>query len=612
MSAATNPPTRYKTVKSWEVDNYMTALENYNRPFKTLARRVGNEFVVPTPENIPTYNPPMPIWIERGSQDNVFVYELNAYKAQLEALAKRTGNMARPGVNMVEIINRPPVPRRPPPSVIVNGAPVKVVQNAPVEPPSPAPVVANPPPIPSRETIPDYNKRLYDELYAKGKTMFLSLFPSDKYESSVAFEPPNSSDNNFEVQEKFFELYDHLRQIWADNMGDEAFFIQFPRFKTVAEGFKMRTKEGFLANRTCAPVNPNQSWLYNYSTARDADREQMKIEFCAGLPDYSYIAGDDPDCPTNCYSAPMENGNSTPPGLGKTSTNVDNIGNTMADGRTQNTTIPPPTYPPTYIGNDTTQIQTDTKKYKYSWYNFDKNGDIEAEGGYSASFNKDSYAVKMSKTDQFKFEDIQEYYKMLTSYNTFWLYKYGWRDQSNRDRPYNPPIPIWLDPEDEPADKEYMQTLTTYNDFVKNKLRQYMENSPTVRLPDDFKPLPEPPAYPSLLKDLLTNPQKYADKQQGGSEIPVAKPGVSYTLPTIHLLSMLQAARDKLQASIPTSSSSAVGGPLPKCPGGPCKKYSDYVPDFVKKHFEDQAAKTQQKKVQNGFLDYAFSRPGPR
>jgi hypothetical protein len=646
MSAsASYPPTKYKQVAQWEVDDYMSAIDNYNRPYRSLVRRNGDRLLVQNTTVSNNYDPPYPPWIDRagGGSDNVFDYELGAYKAQLTALKNRTGNMANPSADMVEILNRPPVPRPPPARGLVNGVSAQVVQNTARPSAQPA---TSPPPAGSTETVVEYNARLYRTLYEDGRRMFSTLtsyrFP---YESAVAFEPPAQGDTNYAVQEKFFELYDNLRQLWADEKGDEPFFIVMPRYKQVVEsfrssakeGFRGSAKEGFLAGRTCAPYSPSMAWFNNYSSAREAQREQMKIDFCAGLPGYEFIAGADSECPTNCYlkatsttpvvpaggSAPAASPSSyIAPGLGSTSTATAPQA-TMADGitpvptPTPATTItgsaPPWSPPTTYIGNTVQQVKDETKKYLYNWYNFDQTGNIEAVSRQTASYGKDAYAYKMSQQPQFKVADISGYYDMLTTYNNLWLNKYGWRDTSNKDRPYNPPIPIWLDPEDEPDDKDYMDALATYNDKVKNLLRQYMNNSPTVRLPADFNPLPDPPVYPSLLKDLLINPSKYADKQQGGSEIPPAQPDVSYTIPTAYLQSMLQAARDKLQFTMTTSSSAAPGtpggAPLPKCSNGQCKKYSDYVPDFVKKYFDEKTAQSQQKRVQSGFLDYAFSRP---
>lgn len=630
----------------------MAVLEQYNRPFKSIVRRVGNTLAVPEGITIPVYNPPSyPPWIDidGGGSDNVFDYQIDAYNTQLQALKDRRDNMKNPSAEMVEILNRPPVPRMPPRQGLVGGVIGPIVENTPRPAPAPA---APPPPPPAAETNAAYNTRLYRQLYEDGRRMFAMIFPRDSYEGAVAFEPPTATSNNYETQEAFFELYDKLRELWATVKGDEPFFIVMPRYRLVAEAFRgssVPTQEGFLSGRTCAPYESYLGWFFNNSTVRSTDREQMKIDFCAGMPNHEYIAGEDPDCAINCY---LKTANTTttggtgaatgaamgattggtgattttgppPPTLGTMPNTPPPTRNTMADGRTPDPTppialagaLPSSKFPATYIGTDVKQLKDDTKKYKYNWFNFDQTADIDTAGRRAASYNKDSYNFEMSKKTQFKTADIQDYYSMLTAYNDFWLYKYGWRDTSNRDRPYNPPMPIWLDPEDEPVDKTYMETITTYNDKVKNLLRAYTENSPTVRLPDDFRPLPEPPAYPSLLKDLLTNPKKYADKQQGGSEIPVGGEGSSYTIPTAHLLSMLQAARDKLYVAASTSSSAAPGtpggAPLPKCPGGQCKKYSDYVPDFVKKYFDDQTAKTQQKKVQSGFADYAFSRPGP-
>lgn len=656
MSAsASYLPTKYKQVAQWQVDDYMAAIDNYNRPYRSLVRRDGNRLLVQNTTVSNNYDPPYPppwIDVKGGGSDNVFDFELKAYKAQLTALKNRTGNMASPSADMVEILNRPPVPRPPPARGLVNGVPAQVVQNT----PRPSASAVTPPPAGSTETISEYNKRLYSVLYEDGRRMFSTLtsykFP---YESAVAFEPPVKEDTNYEVQEKFFELYDHLRQLWADEKGDEPFFIVMPRYKQVVESFRgsatypdvaqrategfrgstaypnanLRFAEGFLAGRTCAPYSPSMAWFNNYSSAREAQREQMKIDFCAGLAGYEYVAGADSECPTNCYLrptsmtiTPVSGSGSAPapppyisPGLGSTSTTTAPRP-TMADGITPApaTTItgqaPQWSPPTTYIGDSVENVKTQTKKYLYNWYDFDQTGNIEAVSRETASYGKDAYAYKMSQQAQFKVADISGYYETLTNYNNSWLNKYGWRDTSNKDHPYNPPIPIWLDPEDEPVDKDYMDALATYNDKVKNLLRQYMDNSPTVRLPADFKPLPDPPAYPSLLQDLLLNPNKYADKQQGGSEIPPAQSGASYTIPTAYLQSMLQAARDKLQFTMTTSSSAAPGNPaLPKCPTGQCKKYSDYVPDFVKKYFDEKTAQSQQKRVQSGFLDYAFSRP---
>lgn len=635
--SASLAPTKYKPVKQWEVDNYTTVLQSYNSPYKSIAVRVGNTIAISSASASVEYNPPYPPWIDIsvGGRDNVFDFEVNAYRAQIQALRNRSGNMANPSPNMMEILNRPPVPRPPPQSYVKN------------EPrPAPVPVAGSSrPPAPATEKIVEYNSRMYRDLYEQGRLMFQSIFPNDKYEAAVANEPPVPGDTNYDVQEKFFELYDHLRQIWADVKGDEPFFIVMPRYMTVREGFAgQSSKEGFVAGRTCAPMTPNQTWFYNYSTARTQDKERMKVDFCGSLPGYEYLPGEDPECVTNCYlkTAPSTRGtvksmggsgsgsgsgggsskipSYVSPTLGSTSTSPPAIGTTMADGITPDISQDPPTTTittsgqiqqirPTYIGKSVEDVQTEAKKYLYNWYNFDQSTDTDNVGMQTASYNKDAYAFQMANKPEFKMSDIKGYYDMLTSYNEFWLYKYGWRNQSNMDRPYNPPIPAWLDPEDEPEDKEYMQTLDTYNDKVKNLLRQYSENSPTVRLPDDLQPLPEPPVYPSLLKDLLTNPQKYADTQQGGSAIPPAKGGITYTLPTAYLVSMLQAARDKLQFPASTSSSAAAGGALPKCPGGACKKYNDYVPDFVKKYFEEQEAKKRQQRTQNGFMDYAFGRP---
>lgn len=685
-TSALHRPTIYKKVARWQVSDYMAALEQYNRPFKSIVRRSGNTLLVSDGMTIPEYAPPYPPWIDtdKGGSDNVFDYQVDAYNTQLQALKARRGNMANPDAAMVEILNRPPVPRMPP-------ANAGVIEDTPRPGPTPA---APPPPPPAAETNAAYNARLYNQLYENGRAMYGMLFPQGRYEGDVPNEPPTAKDNNYETQEKFFELYDKLREIWATVKGDEPFSIVMPRYRLVAEAFQgsqrigegfaglkdqyypkaaLRTAEGFaspegqlypkptrsvgegfLAGRTCAPYESYLAWFFGNSTVRNADREQMKIDFCAGMQGYEYIPGDDTDCAINCY---LKQATTTTTGTGAATggtgaaTAVNTISsspnppatsigspttttprqNTMADGVTIDRTPPvqvspapapaPPgtpsvNYPATYIGTTIDQVQKDTAKYNYNWFNFDQSKDIDSAGRRAASYNKDSYDFKMSKQSQFKRADIDEYYSMLTTYNDFWLYKYGWRDQSNRDRPYNPPMPIWLDPSDEPADKAYVQSITTYNDKVKNLLRAYMENSPAVRLPDDFRPLPEPPAYPSLLKDLLTNPKKYADKQQGGSEIPDTPEGGTYTIPTAYLLSMLQAARDKLQVVASTSSSAAPGtpggAPLPKCPGAPCKKYSDYVPDFVKKYFDDQAAQKQTKKIQSGFMDYAFGRPGPR
>jgi hypothetical protein len=624
--SASLAPTTYKQVDQWQVDDYMTAIQSYNRPYKTIAVRTGNTVAISSATASVEYDPPLPPWIDRaaGGRDNVFDFEVDAYKAQIQALRDRRGNMANPNPAMMEILNRPPVPRPPP---------QRFVRNTPR--PTPTPAAASAPPLASSETIALYNARMYNTLYEDGRRMYQSLFPTGRYEAEVANEPPIGTDSNYEIQEKFFELYDHLRNIWADMKGDEPFFIVMPRFRAVAEAFR-GNKEGFLSGRTCAPMTPNQTWFYNYSSARATERDRMKVDFCAGLPGYEYIPGDDAECVTNCYlkvappatltpasgpGAPATTGATTAqsyiaPTLGSTSTSPPAVGTTFADGITPNpalTTITSGAGPnrvrPTYIGTSVANVQTNAKQYNYNWYNFDQSADIDKVAKQTASYNKDAYALEMSKKPEFKTIDIKRYYDMLTSYNEFWLYKYGWRDQSNRDRPYNPPIPVWLDPEDEPTDKEYMQALDTYNDKVKNLLRQYVENAPTVRLPDDLQPLPEPPVYPSLLKDLLTNPQKYADTQQGGSAIPPAKNDQSYTLPTAYLTSMLQAARDKLQFPASTSSSAAAGGALPKCPGTTCKKYSDYVPDFVKTYFEEQTAKKQQQRTQSGFLDYAFGRP---
>ncbi len=629
--SASLAPTKYKTVAQWEVDDYMRALETYNRPYKSIAVRARNTVAISSATASVEYDPPYPPWIDVGSggRDNVFDFEVNAYRSQIQALRDRRGNMANPSPNMMEILNRPPVPRPPPQSSVKN------------EPrPAPVPVAgSSPPPAPASETIIAYNGRMYRDLYEQGRLMFQSLFPNDNYAAAVANEPPVAGDNNYAVQEKFFELYDKLREIWADVKGDEPFFIVMPRYMMVKEGFRSKVVEPFKAGRTCAPMTPNQTWFYNYSTARGDEKDRMKVDFCAGLPGYEYLPGDDPECITNCYLKVQPTGGTVatmvgsasgsdralpsyvPPTLGSTSTSPPPIGSTMADGITPDPSQQTPATTntsggrvqqirPTYIGTSVNDVQTEANKYLYRWHNFDQSADIDKVAKQTASYNKDAYAFQMAKKPEFKIADIKAYYDMLTSYNEFWLYKYGWRDQSNRDRPYNPPIPVWMDPENEPEDNAYMQTLATYNDKVKNLLRQYAENSPAVRLPDDLQPLPEPPAYPSLLKDLLTNPQKYADTQQGGSAIPPAKNDQSYTLPTAYLVSMLQAARDKLQ--FPTSTSSSAiggGGPLPKCPGAPCKKYNDYVPDFVKKYFEEQEAKKRQQKTQSGFLDYAFSRP---
>lgn len=661
MSAsASNRPTTYKKVAQWQVNDYMAAIEQYNRPFKSIVRRAGDTLVVPEGITIPIYDPPYPPWIDvsGGGIDNVFDYQLDAYNTQLQALKDRRGNMSNPTAEMVEILNRPPVPRMPPRQGLVSGVMTTIVENTPRPAPAPA---APPPPAPAAETNAAYNARLYRQLYEDGRRMYSMIFPQGSYEGDVAFEPPTATSNNYETQEAFFELYDKLRELWATVKGDEPFFIVMPRYRLVAEAFRgsrVPTREGFLAGRTCAPYESYLGWFFNNSTVRTTDREQMKIDFCAGMPNHEYIPGEDPDCAINCYlktakivttggprtvaalnavNAGGATGGATggaaegagvttsppSPALGTPPNTLPPTQNRMADGKTPDPAPPiatagappPTTLPSTYIGTSINQVKDDTKKYKYNWFNFDQSADIDTAGRRAASYNKDNYNFEMSKKIQYKVSDIQEYYNNLTAYNDFWLYKYGWRDTSNRDRPYNPPMPIWLDPEDEPVDKVYIETITTYNDKVKNLLRNYTENSPTVRLPDDFRPLPEPPAYPSLLKDLLTNPRKYADKQQGGSEIPVAGEGSSYTIPTAHLLSMLQAARDKLYVAASTSSSAAPGTPggppLPKCPGGQCKKYNDYVPDFVRKYFDDQAAKTQQKKVQSGFADYAFSRPGP-
>ena len=671
MSASLAPTKYNKSVKQWEVDDYMAALTSYNRPYKSIAVRTGNTVAISSATASVEYDPPLPPWIDYddGGRDNVFAFEIDAYKAQLLALRNRTGNMANPNPNMMEILNRPPVPRPPPQSTVKNEAR-----------PAPVPVAgSSPPPASASETITAYNGRMYRDLYEQGRLMFQSLFPNGRYESEVANEPPVSGDDNYAVQEKFFELYDKLREIWAEVKGDEPFFIVMPRYMTVREGFagltgqhypkpghlsgegfrsqaaypnanlqsaegfinqRQRSVEPFLTGRTCAPMTPNQTWFYNYSSARGTEKDRMKVDFCAGLPGYEYLPGEDPECITNCYLkvAPPTGGTVTPmggsgsaqappayvpPTLGSTpnSTGPPPIGTTMADGITPDSSQTSRTTTitsggqiqqirPTYIGQSVANVQADAKQYLYRWHNFDQSADIDKVAKQTASYNKDAYAFQMAKKPEFKIADIKSYYDMLTSYNEFWLYKYGWRDQSNRDRPYNPPIAVWMDPDNEPEDNAYMQTLATYNDKVKNLMRQYAENSPAVRLPDDLQPLPEPPAYPSLLKDLLTNPQKYADAQQGGSAIPPAKNDQSYTLPTAYLVSMLQAARDKLQFPASTSSSAiGGGGPLPKCPGGACKKYNDYVPDFVKKYFEDQEAKKRQQKTQSGFLDYAFGRP---
>ena len=631
--SASLAPTKYKSVKQWEVDDYMNALNSYNRPYKSIAVRAGNTVAISSATASVEYDPPLPPWIDynAGGSDNVFDFEINAYRAQLLALRNRTGNMANPSPNMMEILNRPPVPRPPPQSTVKNEAR-----------PAPVPVAgSSPPPASASETITAYNGRMYRDLYEQGRLMFQSLFPNDNYAAAVANEPPVTGDTNYMIQEKFFELYDKLRELWAEVKGDEPFFITMPRYMMVRESFRgSHTVEPFLAGRTCAPMTPNQTWFYNYSSARGAEKDRMKVDFCAGLPGYQYVPGEDPECITNCYLkvapptggtvAPMGGSGSAqappayvPPTLGSTpnSTGPPPIGATMADGITPDSSQTSRTTTitsggqiqqirPTYIGQSVANVQADAKQYLYRWHNFDQSADIDKVAKQTASYNKDAYAYQMAKKPDFKIADIKSYYDMLTSYNEFWLYKYGWRDQSNRDRPYNPPIAVWMDPDNEPEDNAYMQTLVTYNDKVKNLLRQYAENSPAVRLPDDLQPLPEPPAYPSLLKDLLTNPQKYADAQQGGSAIPPAKNDQSYTLPTAYLVSMLQAARDKLQFPASTSSSAiGGGGPLPKCPGGACKKYNDYVPDFVKKYFEDQEAKKRQQKTQSGFLDYAFGRP---
>jgi hypothetical protein len=524
-------PAVYKSV----ADTYIRQLEDYNRPFKSLARvNAYGRIELSTPM---AYNPPQPVWVV--GFDPIFYEDIITYNAQIAKLASNNTDL-----RMVDVLNNPPTPPPPPASIIV-ADPVPQPIGNPVNylPPSIAPNA-------EQKQIPGYSN--YVLMYTMGRN-YLAI--GQNYAQYVVFDPPTLADNTYQKQlAKFVRLYDQIRLLNALNTGSEVFDMPFiaPNYSASGriESFvdAVETEVTSTQIDQCMNVNTAQeTWYVNQilDTQGKFDAQRAICE-TKGL---KYDA-------TKC-----------------------GITNCIMPYNSRNTTAPP-------------EPQTGAQ------YNFNRL--TFSASGYPAKLDQTNYATQLATAETFKASDIEKYFNILNDYNFYWKNENGWRQIDDPAKPYNPPLPPWLNLPGN-ADgfaKQYHESLAAFNEKVIAKLKAF-NNYENINLPADFGPLPPSPPYPYALYELLTKPRLFltpvaASNLKTSGNAANTNSDIKYEVPVTELPILYEAAK-KRQPAPPAESKK------PQCNTGSevCIKYDDEISDAAKLLLKNMEA---QRKLQERAL----------
>jgi hypothetical protein len=603
----------YKRIPRWQVDDYNTALESYNQPFTQIVGILNAQARLSTSRYTVNYNPPMPPWVAEGSADNDFIYRIDAYRGQLakarETVQEINRNMAA-NAHMIKVLNTPPTPM-PPESIYVSNEPRPV----PAAPVSVRPVVGPE----GRPLSPE--EKAYRDMFEEGRVLLRGVGVTN-YEAAVPYNPPVVGDGRRRVDEKFFELRDLLRKLYAERTGFEPANLVFPVSILSREGFagpgrhiprQPMAAEGFLVRQHLNPTPAKQaegfvsgaSIPYNgklYECAALTDYQLWKVRtfsekraLCAGYG-YTYIDGlSTAACP--CYREVRV----APP---------------VPSGDTGILAAAPAPVP---AAGAPPQMQIDTGDYNTSLapepetaalyrYNLSQS-DLSYETPRFTGYDGDTYKTHMAAQSTVRVADIRAYYDHLNKYNHWWLRLNGWKTSS-----YNPPRPFWY--ADNSTDSEavaYKRSIAVFNDKVEQK-KGLFESLAAVNLPADFGQLPAHPVYPNTLHDLLQNPAKYADPARASSlpSVSQIQPGaaggsgpqqvVEFQIPVADVSKILTYVAQKPPAPAPVR---------PKCGSDSmCTRYKE-PPAMVKKFLEDREKQLKEQRAMNERIN-SYTMGAPR
>ncbi len=589
--AVAPPATLYKRIPRWQVDDYNTALETYNRPFTQIVAVSDGKAGLMSNNYTANYNPPMPPWVAEGSADNDFIYRIDAYRSQLAKARDTVREINRAmaaNAHMIGVLNTPPTPM-PPESIYVSNEP----RPAPSATASASAAVGPD----GRPLSPE--EKAYRDLFEEGRVLLRGVGVTN-YDAAVPYNPPAVGDGRRRVDEKFFELRDLLRKLYAERTGFEPANLVFPVSILSREGFLVRqhlnptpmAAEGFVTGASisdngklyeCAPLTDYASW--------QVQTINEKRQLCADYG-YTYIDGlSTATCP--CYKEVV-------------------------------VVPPPPTSGPGSTSASPTagapsQIQIETSDYNTSLapepgtaglYNYKlATADLSYEVPRFTGKDGDSYKTHMAAQSTIRISDIQAYYDYLNKYNHWWLRLNGWKTSS-----YNPPRPFWYaDNSTDPEAVAYKGLITVFNDKVAQMKGRFVSLS-AVNLPADFGQLPARPPYPNTLHDLLTNPAKYADPARASSLPSVGQPqpgavggsgpqqAVEFQIPVADVSKILTYVAQKTPAPAPTR---------PKCGSDSmCTKYKE-PPAMVKKFLEDREKQLKEQRAMNERIN-SYTMGAPR
>ncbi len=537
-SVIRNTNQNFKTISKSAFDTYMKQLEDYNRPFKSLVRINASGRIVFSSASgsasasavIPVYNPPEPVWIE--GTDFAFMEDITTYNAQIAKLASNNTDL-----RMVDVLNNPPTPMPPPASFILADPILQPIGN----PTNYLPSILTQDQAQMR--IPGYAN--YVLMYTMGQKY---LVPGQNYSTTVKFDPPTLNDNTYQMQlAKFVRLYDQIRNLNALNTGSDVFDMPFiaPNYSASGRIESFVDAPGSTASDStqidqCMNVNTSQeTWYINQILDT-----QGKFDAQRTICETKGLKYDATKCGiTNCYMP----------------------------YNSRNTTAPP-------------EPQTGAQ------YNF--NALSFSASGYPAKLDQTNYATQLATAETFKAADIEKYFNFLNDYNFYWLNQDGWRQIEDPAKPYNPPLPPWLDLSGNPAGfaKQYKDSIAAFNSKVIAKLQAF-NSYEVINLPADFGPLPPAPPYPNALYELLTKPQLFLTPIAASNLKTSALAGpanMKYEVPVTELPLLFEAAK-KRKPEPPAAPKK------PKCSTGSevCVKYDDEISDAAKlllKNMEAQRA----------------------
>ncbi len=582
LTPQSNVSTDYLPVYESVARAYMQQLQQYNQRFRNIARiGANNQVELTEPIQQLLYNPPQPVWIQRGKVDPYFATDIATYNTQI-----LKSDQFLKDLRMVEVLNTPPVPRPPPASILLPDPQPQFVGNPAGYLPTPQVPGAVPgSPLTAAlaaqaaalSAIPGYDN--YRLLFLSGTKYIpppLDQTKAETYNAIVRFDPPLAGEKYAQVLDRYVRLYDQIRQYQAAIRGSEVFDLPF-----IAPNYSASGVEAFQGNarapaaRAPAARAPAARAPVAGAPGGQPHREGFVDPPAAGAPTTQTDMN-------RCLSVNTAQENwylnqildlqgkfDVQRNLCKTKGyDYDaakcGLQSCLMTYKSENTTAPP-------------EPET-SQRYNFNKLSF-------SASGFPSRLDQTNYAAKLASMESFRVDDIEKYYNFLNDYNFYWINQDGWRQIDDPKRPYNPPLPPW-------EDKVFSGKVDTFNESTITKLRRF-NNYEELSLPADFGALPPIPVYPNALYELLTKPKLFLTPLAAssvGQRIERAPSAVKYDVPVTQLPILYEAAQKRMAAGVTEPEKPG----KPKCDTGAgqvCVKYDDEISDAAKSILKDMESR---------------------